>query len=48
MAKWWQVVFQAVLSSSVRYIFACTFMIFEINFTTAVAMGAAGVGGIGF
>ncbi|MEW9121759.1 MAG: ABC transporter permease subunit [Thermotaleaceae bacterium] len=48
-ANWWQIVFQAVLPSSVTYLLAWTFMRFEINFTNAVAMGAAaGAGGIGF
>lgn len=48
-ASWWQIVFQAVLPSSVTYLIAWTFMRFEINFTNAVAMGAAaGAGGIGF
>lgn len=48
-ASFWQIVFQAVLPSSLRSILAWTFMRFEINFTTAVAMGAAaGAGGIGF
>lgn len=48
-ASWWQIVFQAVLPSSMSYIMVWTFMRFEINFTNAVAMGAAaGAGGIGF
>ena len=48
-ASWWQIVFQAVLPSSITYIMAWTFMRFEINFTNGVAMGAAaGAGGIGF
>jgi phosphonate transport system permease protein len=48
-ATWWQIVFQAVLPSSASYLMAWTFMRFEINFTVAVAMGAAaGAGGIGF
>lgn len=48
-ANWWQIVFQAVLPSSITYILAWTFMRFEINFTNAVAMGAAaGAGGIGY
>lgn len=48
-ASWWQIVFQAVLPSSMSYIIVWTFMRFEINFTNAVAMGAAaGAGGIGF
>lgn len=48
-ANWWQIVFQAILPSSVTYILSWTFIRFEINFTNAVAMGAAaGAGGIGF
>ena len=48
-ANWWQIVCQAVIPSSVTYLLSWTFMRFEINFTNAVAMGAAaGAGGIGF
>ncbi|MBA2940688.1 ABC transporter permease subunit [Paenibacillus sp. CGMCC 1.16610] len=48
-ANWWQIVFQAVLPSSVSYLISWTFMRFEINFAVALAMGAAaGAGGIGF
>ncbi|MGL5067897.1 MAG: ABC transporter permease subunit [Sarcina sp.] len=48
-ANFWQIIFGAVFPSSIRYIIAWTFMRFEINFTNAVAMGAAaGAGGIGF
>ena len=48
-ANWWQIVFQAVLPATSTYLVAWTFMRFEINFTNAVAMGAAaGAGGIGF
>jgi len=48
-ANWWQIVFQAVLPSTTTSLLAWTFMRFEINFTNAVAMGAAaGAGGIGF
>ncbi len=48
-ASWWQIVFQAVLPSSMSYLLVWTFMRFEINFTNGVAMGAAaGAGGIGF
>lgn len=48
-ANFWQIVCQAVLPASISYIVAWTFMRFEINFTNAVAMGAAaGAGGIGF
>lgn len=48
-ASFWQIVFQAIIPSSLTQIMAWTFMRFEINFTNAVAMGAAaGAGGIGF
>lgn len=48
-AGFWQIVFQAVVPSSISRMVAWTFMRFEINFTNAVAMGAAaGAGGIGF
>ena len=48
-ASFWQIIFQAVLPSSMSYIVAWTFLRFEINFTTALAVGAAaGAGGIGF
>jgi len=48
-ANWWQIVFQAILPSTITSLLAWTFMRFEINFTNAVAMGAAaGAGGIGF
>jgi phosphonate transport system permease protein len=48
-ANWWQIVFQAVIPSSLSYLLAWTFMRFEINFVEAVAVGAAaGAGGIGF
>ena len=48
-ASYWQIVFQAVLPSSVSYMTAWTFLRFEINFTNAIAIGAAaGAGGIGF
>jgi phosphonate transport system permease protein len=48
-ATWIQIVFQAVLPSSITYILSWTFIRFEINFAVAVAMGAAaGAGGIGF
>ena len=48
-ASFWQIIFQGVLPSSISYILVWTFMRFEINFTNAVAMGAAaGAGGIGF
>lgn len=48
-ANWWQIVFQAVLPSCVTYLTSWTFLRFEINFSVAVAMGAAaGAGGIGY
>ena len=48
-ANWFQIVFQAVLPSSITSIVSWTFIRFEINFAVAVAMGAAaGAGGIGF
>jgi len=48
-AGYWQIVFQAILPASISYMTAWTFLRFEINFTNALAMGAAaGAGGIGF
>ncbi|WP_394138850.1 PhnE/PtxC family ABC transporter permease [Cytobacillus oceanisediminis] len=48
-ANWWQIVFQAVIPSSITYMISWTFLRFEINFAVAVAMGAAaGAGGIGY
>ncbi|ATW26641.1 PhnE/PtxC family ABC transporter permease [Candidatus Formimonas warabiya] len=48
-ANWWQIVFQAVLPSSMTYLLSWTFLRFEMNFANAVAMGAAaGAAGIGF
>lgn len=48
-ANWMQIVTQAVLPSSMGGLISWTFLRFEINFTNAVAMGAAaGAGGIGF
>jgi phosphonate transport system permease protein len=48
-ANWWQIVFQAVLPSSLTSILSWTFFRFENNFGIAIAMGAAaGAGGIGF
>jgi len=48
-ASYWQIVFQAILPASISYMTAWTFLRFEINFTNAIAMGAAaGAGGIGF
>jgi len=48
-ASFWQIVFQAIVPSSGSYMIAWTFLRFEINFTNAIAVGAAaGAGGIGF
>ncbi|MGA2641818.1 MAG: ABC transporter permease subunit, partial [Spirochaetia bacterium] len=48
-ANWLQIVTRAVIPSSMGPIVSWTFMRFEINFTNAVAMGAAaGAGGIGY
>lgn len=48
-ANWWQMVFQAVVPASATALLSWTFVRFEINFSTAIAMGAtAGAGGIGF
>jgi len=48
-ASYWQIIFQAIVPSSISYMTAWTFLRFEINFTNALAMGAAaGAGGIGF
>lgn len=48
-ANFWQIVFQAIVPSSLSYLLAWTFMRFEINFINAIAMGAAaGAGGIGY
>jgi len=47
-AGFWQIVFQVVLPSSIRPMIAWTFMRLEINFISALAVGAAsGAGGIG-
>ncbi|MGK7377049.1 ABC transporter permease subunit [Planococcus sp. 1R117A] len=48
-ASWWHIVVHAVLPSTFTYLLSWTFLRFEINFSVAVAMGAAaGAGGIGF
>ncbi len=48
-ARWLHIVFQAVLPSSATYLLSWTFLRFELNFSNAVAMGAAaGAAGIGF
>ncbi|WP_100489487.1 PhnE/PtxC family ABC transporter permease [Sporolactobacillus pectinivorans] len=48
-ASWWQIVWQAVIPSSMTSMISWTFIRFEVNFGIAVAMGAAaGAGGIGY
>ena len=48
-AGFWQIVFQAILPSTITKLLSWTFIRLEINFTNAVAVGAfAGAGGIGF
>jgi len=48
-ANWLQIVFQAVIPSTITYLLSWTFIRFEINYMVAVAMGAAaGAGGIGY
>jgi len=48
-AGWFSIVTQAVLPASLGALTSWTFLRFEINFVTAVAMGAAaGAGGVGF
>ncbi len=48
-ASWWQTIFQAVVPTAASALLSWTFVRFEINFSTAIAMGAtAGAGGIGF
>ncbi len=48
-ASKWQIIFQAVLPSTVTSLLSWTFVRFEINFTNAVVVGAAsGAGGIGY
>ncbi|MFD2924002.1 ABC transporter permease subunit [Halobacillus naozhouensis] len=48
-SSWWHIVRHAVLPSTFTYLLSWTFLRFEINFSVAVAMGAAaGAGGIGF
>jgi len=44
-----QIVFRAIIPSSLTYILSWTFLRLEINFSNALAMGAAaGAGGIGY
>ncbi|WP_080876060.1 ABC transporter permease subunit [Oceanobacillus timonensis] len=46
---WWPVVIHGIIPSTFTYLLSWTFLRFEINFSVAVAMGAAaGAGGIGF
>lgn len=48
-ASFWQINFLAIIPSCKHFLSTWTFLRFEINFTNAVAMGAAaGAGGIGF
>lgn len=48
-ARWWQIVFQAVVPAKTNELLSWTFLRFEINFVNAVAVGAvAGAGGIGY
>ncbi|WP_240421758.1 PhnE/PtxC family ABC transporter permease [Paenibacillus periandrae] len=48
-ASWWQIVIHAVIPSSMTFLISWTFIRFEINFATAVAVSAAaGAEGIGF
>lgn len=48
-ANWFQIVGQAILPSTVTMLLSWTFLRFEINFTNAIAVGAAaGAGGLGF
>ncbi|MDD9150025.1 ABC transporter permease subunit [Sporolactobacillus sp. CQH2019] len=48
-ASWWQIIWQAVIPSTMTSLISWTFIRFEVNFGVAVAMGAAaGAGGIGY
>lgn len=48
-SNWWHIVNHAILPTTFTYLLSWTFLRFEINFSVAVAMGAAaGAGGIGF
>lgn len=48
-SSWWHIVIHGVIPSTFTYLLSWTFLRFEINFSVAVAMGAAaGAGGIGF
>lgn len=46
-SNWWHIVSHAILPTTFTYLLSWTFLRFEINFSVAVAMGAA-AGGIGF
>ncbi|MHC5249553.1 PhnE/PtxC family ABC transporter permease [Enterococcus sp. LJL90] len=48
-ANFWQIVFQGILPVCLTSLLSWTFIRFEINFTNAIAVGAAaGAGGLGF
>lgn len=48
-SSWWHIVVHGVIPSTLTYLLSWIFLRFEINFSIAVAMGAAaGAGGIGF
>ncbi|MFV0558013.1 MAG: PhnE/PtxC family ABC transporter permease [Enterococcus sp.] len=48
-ASWWQIIFQGVFPTCLTALLSWTFIRFEINFTNAIAVGAAaGAGGLGF
>lgn len=48
-SNWWHTVMHGIIPSTFTYLLSWTFLRFEINFSVAVAMGAAaGAGGIGF
>lgn len=48
-ATWWQIIAQAVVPMTISSMIAWTFLRLEINYMTALAMGAAaGAGGLGY
>lgn len=48
-ATWWQIITQAIVPMTISSMVAWTFIRFEINYMTALAMGAAaGAGGLGY
>ncbi|WP_339213553.1 phosphonate ABC transporter, permease protein PhnE [Ornithinibacillus sp. FSL M8-0202] len=48
-SNWWHTIMHGIIPSTFTYLLSWTFLRFEINFSVAVAMGAAaGAGGIGF